>query len=90
MLFVGTSIIHPSTEGVFLLCNILDLLIYSSKLEEIKGISIYNSISDIYDKLGEIEEKMEDIQGDEFRKSSMAELSKKLDDVVWEISNINS
>ena len=32
MLFVGTSIIHPSTEGVFLLCNILDLLIYSSKL----------------------------------------------------------
>ena len=25
----GTSIIHPSTEGVFLLCNILDLLIYS-------------------------------------------------------------
>ena len=30
MLFVGTSIIHPSTEGVFLLCNILDLLIYSS------------------------------------------------------------
>lgn len=33
---------------------------------------------------------MENIQGDEFRKSSMAELSKKLDDVVWEISNINS
>ena len=32
MLFVGTSIIHHSTEGVFLLCNILDLLIYS--LEE--------------------------------------------------------
>ena len=32
MLFVGTSIIHPSTEGVFLLCNILDLLIYSFKL----------------------------------------------------------
>ena len=32
MLFVGTSIIHPSTEGVFLLCNILDLLIYSSML----------------------------------------------------------
>ena len=31
MLFVGTSIIHPSTEGVFLLCNILDLLIYSMK-----------------------------------------------------------
>ena len=29
MLFVGTSIIHHSTEGVFLLCNILDLLIYS-------------------------------------------------------------
>jgi hypothetical protein len=30
-LFVGTSIIHPSTEGVFLLCNILDLLIYRYK-----------------------------------------------------------
>ncbi len=28
MLFVGTSIIHHSTEGVFLLCNILDLLIH--------------------------------------------------------------
>ena len=33
MLFVGTSIIHPSTEGVFLLCNILDLLIYSLLLQ---------------------------------------------------------
>ena len=28
MLFFGTSIIHHSTEGVFLLCNILDLLIH--------------------------------------------------------------
>ena len=39
MLFVGTSIIHPSTEGVFLLCNILDLLIYSyiSELDEFKN-----------------------------------------------------
>ena len=36
MLFVGTSIIHPSTEGVFLLCNILDLLIYSNQLESAK------------------------------------------------------
>ena len=35
MLFVGTSIIHPSTEGVFLLCNILDLLIYSKKVTSI-------------------------------------------------------
>ena len=33
MLFVGTSIIHPSTEGVFLLCNILDLLIYSTNIK---------------------------------------------------------
>ena len=32
MLFVGTSIIHPSTEGVFLLCNILDLLIYRNNI----------------------------------------------------------
>lgn len=28
MLFVGTSIIHHSTEGIFILCNIWDLLIY--------------------------------------------------------------
>ena len=42
MLFVGTSIIHPSTEGVFLLCNILDLLIYSYKQCLICGeVSIY-------------------------------------------------
>ena len=33
MLFVGTSIIHPSTEGVFLLCNILDLLIYRKEFK---------------------------------------------------------
>ena len=31
MLFVGTSIIHHSTEGIFILCNIWDLLIYSLK-----------------------------------------------------------
>lgn len=31
MLFVGTSIIHHSTEGIFILCNIWDLLIYSIK-----------------------------------------------------------
>ena len=78
-------------ELLAVLENILsELEEMNSKLEEIKGISIYNSISDIYDKLGEIEEKMENKQRDEFRKSSMAELSKKLDDVVWEISNINS
>ena len=35
MLFVGTSIIHPSTEGVFLLCNILDLLIYSMVIKKV-------------------------------------------------------
>lgn len=49
MLFVGTSIIHPSTEGVFLLCNILDLLIYrwyfknemnTGSVEEFDGISL--------------------------------------------------
>lgn len=31
MLFVDTSIIHYSSEGVLILCNILDLLIYSYK-----------------------------------------------------------
>ena len=39
MLFVGTSIIHPSTEGVFLLCNILDLLIYSMENKE-KAVAV--------------------------------------------------
>ena len=38
MLFVGTSIIHPSTEGVFLLCNILDLLIYRFKKKDSKEL----------------------------------------------------
>ena len=33
MLFVDTSIIHYSSEGVLILCNILDLLIYSNKKE---------------------------------------------------------
>ena len=46
MLFVGTSIIHPSTEGVFLLCNILDLLIYSNKAtfigDEISDTDFYD------------------------------------------------
>ena len=41
MLFVGTSIIHPSTEGVFLLCNILDLLIYSYYNKKIKSYELY-------------------------------------------------
>ena len=45
MLFVGTSIIHPSTEGVFLLCNILDLLIYSYK-EILDAISEENCFPD--------------------------------------------
>ena len=40
MLFVGTSIIHPSTEGVFLLCNILDLLIYSIKIDTLANLKI--------------------------------------------------
>lgn len=43
MLFVGTSIIHPSTEGVFLLCNILDLLIYSYNTIILKhGVGSYS------------------------------------------------
>ena len=34
MLFVDTSIIHYSSEGVLILCNILDLLIYSYKAKK--------------------------------------------------------
>ena len=45
MLFVGTSIIHPSTEGVFLLCNILDLLIYSNQIRKIADSGWYEHIS---------------------------------------------
>lgn len=40
MLFVGTSIIHHSTEGIFILCNIWDLLIYSSELSVSKGVVV--------------------------------------------------
>ena len=54
MLFVGTSIIHPSTEGVFLLCNILDLLIYSREKEVFsdmhKAFSAFQVISTNMDK----------------------------------------
>ena len=49
MLFVGTSIIHPSTEGVFLLCNILDLLIYSYQF------LLY--FDKLYDKFTDLEKK---------------------------------
>lgn len=51
MLFVGTSIIHPSTEGVFLLCNILDLLIYRINIinnASSKKLTIYSHIESIY------------------------------------------
>ena len=34
MLFVDTSIIHYSSEGVLILCNILDLLIYRYQKKE--------------------------------------------------------
>ena len=44
MLFVGTSIIHPSTEGVFLLCNILDLLIYSSQYKKISSRLTFEAV----------------------------------------------
>ena len=56
MLFVGTSIIHPSTEGVFLLCNILDLLIYSYQFKKVIKkvinnvlIAFFNTLKDTYD-----------------------------------------
>ena len=61
MLFVGTSIIHPSTEGVFLLCNILDLLIYSYEDMLIAGVpALYRitngKITEFYFDSVEIEE----------------------------------
>ena len=56
MLFVGTSIIHPSTEGVFLLCNILDLLIYSYQFKKVIKkvinnvlIAFFDTLKDTYD-----------------------------------------
>ena len=48
MLFVGTSIIHPSTEGVFLLCNILDLLIYRCMLKNGLSLSLSKLLKDNY------------------------------------------
>lgn len=51
MLFVGTSIIHPSTEGVFLLCNILDLLIYSIKLIDLDCANCAAKIENAVKKL---------------------------------------
>ena len=47
MLFVDTSIIHYSSEGVLILCNILDLLIYSQKFKGLlngKKIDLYKII----------------------------------------------
>ena len=62
MLFVGTSIIHPSTEGVFLLCNILDLLIYSLKvIQSIMGHRNIETTMDIYAEATE-EKKQESFE----------------------------
>lgn len=47
MLFVGTSIIHPSTEGVFLLCNILDLLIYSLEIIKLQDLKYITELPDL-------------------------------------------
>ena len=58
MLFVGTSIIHPSTEGVFLLCNILDLLIYSIKIQKLMNLFQFHvktiKYMDLPDFLGKV------------------------------------
>ena len=51
MLFVGTSIIHPSTEGVFLLCNILDLLIYSKKEEIHIRKAVYFELKELWETI---------------------------------------
>jgi len=57
MLFVGTSIIHPSTEGVFLLCNILDLLIYRYRKELCDiMVKLKNTYMEIIDN--QVEEKI--------------------------------
>ena len=72
MLLIGTSIIHHSTEGVFLLCNILDLLIYRYKVisanyykERKKTHEYKNHMSCIAGMLkeGEIEEAEEYVSG---------------------------
>lgn len=55
MLFVGTSIIHPSTEGVFLLCNILDLLIYSLNKETESNYATNAYHEKTYEKYGNVQ-----------------------------------
>ena len=40
MLFVDTSIIHYSSEGVLILCNILDLLIYRKEVNSLPFIVV--------------------------------------------------
>ena len=54
MLFVGTSIIHPSTEGVFLLCNILDLLIYSNILNSLRCDALIQGLEEYANIIGSL------------------------------------
>ncbi len=75
MLFVGTSIIHHSTEGVFLLCNILDLLIYSIEYDYIHGkvksngnIKTCSLVLGIEEYLSDEEDKRKDNEYIQFKK----------------------
>ena len=72
MLFVGTSIIHPSTEGVFLLCNILDLLIYRLiikmivvALQKLIFFMVFSPVISVLYLVGSIMENSEPLPGSE-------------------------
>ena len=77
MLFVGTSIIHPSTEGVFLLCNILDLLIYSMKYNlEMNKMD--------YQKEKENRKKRLEAYAEEIQKSTLKKSAEVIEQLVKE------
>ena len=77
MLFVGTSIIHPSTEGVFLLCNILDLLIYSFEQKKMCFLKLIDKERD-FEHLKKI--SVVDIKSD-------SQIEKLSDRIIWTLEN---
>ena len=100
MLFVGTSIIHPSTEGVFLLCNILDLLIYSlfeeswakkdyetafRAMHTLKGVAVNLGFTALYNVSSALTEKLRSQEYDNLD-GLIADVKKQYDIVIEAIA----